>query len=59
MAKIPTGLNSLRPKKSSSPTIQEIKPVRVKFVLLNESAYPTTWKENGEYAGMGGTLFKY
>jgi hypothetical protein len=58
MAKIPTGLNSLRPKKSSSPTIQEIKPVRVKFVLLNEAAYPTTWKENGEYAGMGGILFE-
>jgi len=58
MAKIPTGLNSLRPKKSSSPTIQEIKPVRVKFILLNESAYPTTWKENGEYAGIGGILFE-
>tara|TARA_R110002020_G_scaffold354443_1_gene567206 strand:+ start:1880 stop:3103 length:1224 start_codon:yes stop_codon:yes gene_type:complete len=58
MARIPTGLSSLRPKSSSSPKTQEIKPVRVKFVLLNGDSYPTTWKENGEYAGMGGILFE-
>jgi hypothetical protein len=58
VARIPTGLSSLRPKSSSSPKTQEIKPVRVKFVLLNEDSYPTTWKENGEYAGMGGILFE-
>ena len=58
MVKIPTGLNSLKPGKSPNISTQEIKPVRVKFVLLNETTYPTTWKNNGEYAGMGGILFE-
>ena len=51
-------IGSLKPGKSPNLSTQEIKPVRVKFVLLNETTYPTTWKNNGEYAGMGGILFE-
>ena len=58
MAKIPTGLNSLK----SSPVFQqqqnEIIPVRVKFVSLNGADYPINWEKYGQYAGMGGILYE-
>jgi len=58
MAKIPTGLNSLK----SSPIFQqqqnEIIPVRVKFVSLNGADYPINWEKYGQYAGMGGILYE-
>ena len=48
MAKIPTGLNSLK----SSPIFQqqqnEIIPVRVKFVSLNGADYPINWEKYGQ-----------
>ena len=56
--KIPTGLDSLNSSKSSPGVSEQILAVRVKFVLLNGEKTPTTWKEFGEYLGMGGILFE-
>ena len=58
MAKIPTGLNSLKSTPQLSTGTPTIIPVRVKFVSLNGKDYPVNWKEYGEYAGMGGILFE-
>jgi hypothetical protein len=58
MAKIPTGLNSLKSPSQPSTGIPTIIPVRVKFISLNGKDYPVNWKEYGEYAGMGGILFE-
>jgi hypothetical protein len=58
MAKIPTGLNSLRPKSQTTLTSPDIFPVRVKFVSLNGDDYPLTWEKYGEYAGVGGILYE-
>ena len=56
--KIPTGLSSIFPKSLTSQNIQQILPVRVKFVALNSDSFPVTWKKYGEYLGMGGILFE-
>ena len=56
--KIPTGLDSLNSSKPSPGVSEQILAVRVKFVLLNGEKTPTTWKEFGEYLGMGGILFE-
>jgi len=58
MAKIPTGLNSLKSPSTSTSPLQEITPVRVKFVSLNGDDYPLNWKKYGEYAGIGGILYE-
>jgi hypothetical protein len=58
MVKIPTGLGSLKPKRTSSSQNKQIIPVRVKFVSLNGNDYPINWELYGEYAGMGGILFE-
>jgi len=58
MAKIPTGLNSLKSTPRSPAPTPTIIPVRVKFVSLNGKDYPVNWKEYGEYSSMGGILFE-
>ena len=58
MAKIPTGLNSLKTSPSSKSSKQQIIPVRVKFVSLNENDYPLNWKKYGNYSSVGGILFE-
>jgi hypothetical protein len=58
MAKIPTGLNSLKSSPSPKSSKQQIIPVRVKFVSLNENDYPLNWKKYGNYSSVGGILFE-
>ena len=58
MARIPTGLNSL--KSTTIPSLKgaEIIPVRVKFVSLNGNDYPVNWKKYGEYSSIGSILWE-
>ena len=58
MARIPTGLNSLKHTTIPSSKGSEIIPVRVKFVSLNGNDYPINWKKYGEYSSVGSILFE-
>ena len=58
MARIPTGLNSLKHTTIPSSKGAEIIPVRVKFVSLNGNDYPVNWKKYGEYSSIGSILWE-